>query len=218
MYTLFHCVASRSFRALWALEEMGFDYELKVLPFPPRALAKEFLAINPLGTVPLLLGPTIKMTESSAICQYLATLPGCNSRFGVDPAEEDYGAYLNFLYFGEATLTFPIALYMRYSKLEPAERLAPQVSEDYRKFFFGRLRLLSERLKTREFVCAGRFTAADVSVTYALLFAEFNGLASGFSEDVARYLAQMKTMPSFKSALERERVALEAAPLPESPA
>ncbi|MDB5657252.1 MAG: glutathione S-transferase, partial [Tardiphaga sp.] len=53
MITLYHCARARSFRPLWALEELQLPYELKMLPFPPRALAKDYLAINPLGTIPL---------------------------------------------------------------------------------------------------------------------------------------------------------------------
>ena len=40
MITLWHCVDARSFRALWALEEVGQPYRLEILPFPaavPRA-------------------------------------------------------------------------------------------------------------------------------------------------------------------------------------
>ena len=40
MITLYHCHAARSFRPLWMLEEMGLAYDLKMLPFPPRVLAK----------------------------------------------------------------------------------------------------------------------------------------------------------------------------------
>ena len=36
MLTLYHCRNARSFRALWALEEMGLPYKLHTLPFPPR--------------------------------------------------------------------------------------------------------------------------------------------------------------------------------------
>jgi len=35
---LWHCHNARSLRPLWALEEMGLDYELELLPFPPRFL------------------------------------------------------------------------------------------------------------------------------------------------------------------------------------
>ncbi|MCW8843652.1 MAG: glutathione S-transferase, partial [Rhodobacteraceae bacterium] len=70
--TLWHCIDTRSFRPLWALEEIGIDYQLEVLPFPPRARHKPFFDINPLGTVPFLRDGETAMTESSAICQYLA--------------------------------------------------------------------------------------------------------------------------------------------------
>src|SRR5208283_2270557 len=72
MITLYHCVDARSFRALWALEEVGVPYELKMLPFPPRYFAREYLEVNPLGTIPLLIDGETRMTESAAICQYLA--------------------------------------------------------------------------------------------------------------------------------------------------
>ena len=52
MITLHHCVSARSFRPLWMLEEIGLPYELKMLPFPPRVLARSYLDVNPLGTVP----------------------------------------------------------------------------------------------------------------------------------------------------------------------
>ena len=50
MITLYHCDGARSFRPLWMLEELRLPYELKMLPFPPRVFAKEYLALNPLGT------------------------------------------------------------------------------------------------------------------------------------------------------------------------
>ena len=50
--TLYHCDGSRSMRPMWAMEEMGIDYELVTMRFPARDHHKEFKAINPLGTVP----------------------------------------------------------------------------------------------------------------------------------------------------------------------
>ncbi|MFT4918087.1 MAG: glutathione S-transferase, partial [Zhongshania aliphaticivorans] len=38
---LWHCYTSRSLRALWALEEMGIEHELEVLPFPPRMFQRD---------------------------------------------------------------------------------------------------------------------------------------------------------------------------------
>ena len=139
---------------------MGLAYELKMLPFPPRVLAKDYLAINPLGTIPFMIDGETRMTESSAICHYLGT------RYGPTPLvvgadEPAYGAYLNWLYFGEATLTFPQTLVLRYSFLEPEERRNPQVAADYTKWFFGRLRAVEAATGKAETLTAGRFTAAE---------------------------------------------------------
>ena len=139
MITLYHCDGARSFRPLWMLEEMGLPYELKMLPFPPRVFAKEYLAINPLGTIPFMVDGETKMTESSGICYYLGTKYG-PTPLVVGQDDPAYGAFLNWMYFSDATLTFPQTLVLRYSQLEPEERRNPQVAGDYAKWFLGRLR------------------------------------------------------------------------------
>src|SRR5215216_808345 len=117
MITLYHCDGARSFRPLWMLEEMGLPYELKMLPFPPRVFAKEYLAINPLGTIPFMIDGETKMTESSGICYYLGTKHG-PTPLVVGQDDPAYGAFLNWMYFSDATLTFPQTLVLRYSQRE----------------------------------------------------------------------------------------------------
>ncbi len=200
MLTLYHCLSARSFRPLWALEELGLNYQLIVLPFPPRVHDKGYLALNPLGTVPLLLDGETRLTESAAICQYLAARhdPG---GLDVGMAEADYGAYLNLLHFGEATLTFPQTLLLRYRFFEPAERRQPQVAEDYAKWFLARLRTLEPRLAAQDWLCAGRFTAADISVGYALLLARHLGLDAQFTPAVAAYWARLQQRDGWRRTL-----------------
>jgi glutathione S-transferase len=101
------------------------------------------------------LGWQVAMTESAAICQYLASR--CPES-GLDVAASDpaYGDYLNFLHFGEATLTFPQALVLRYGHFEPPERRQPQVVEDYTRWFLSRLRTLEPRLARGLSACPGR--------------------------------------------------------------
>jgi len=204
--TLYHCTAARSFRPLWALEELGLPYDLKMLPFPPRALAREYLALNPLGTIPLLIDGDIRMTESVAALQYLVTRHGPTPLMvGVD--EPGYGAYLNWLHFGEATLTFPQTLVLRYGKLEPEARRSPQVATDYAKWFFGRLRVVEAAVSGSETLCAGRFTVADISVGYALLLAERIGLAKDFGPAVTAYWQRLQARDGFRRAVNAENVA-----------
>lgn len=204
--TLYHCMSARSFRPLWALEEMQLPYTLKMLPFPPRALDRAYLDINPLGTVPALFDGDTLMTESAAICQYLASRYG-PSPLNVEPGEADYGAFLNYLHFGEATLTFPQTLVLRYSRFEPAERQQPQVVEDYSKWFLARIKSLENRLAIQQFLCAGRFTVADISVGYACLLAEHLGLAASFTPAVAAYWQRLRARPGFARAMAAQEAA-----------
>ena len=118
---LYHCSGSRSFRALWALEEAGLPYELVVMAFPPRTMQEGYRAINPMGTVPAFVDDGRLMTESAAICQYIAERY-CSETLAVGRDHRDYPGYLNFLHMGEATLTFPQTIVLRYSALEPHER------------------------------------------------------------------------------------------------
>jgi glutathione S-transferase len=209
MIVLHHCLSARSFRPLWMLEELGVAYELRLLPFPPRVKAREFLEVNPLGTVPALFDGATRMTESAAICQYLAARfsPG---EMDVARDEPDFGPYLNYLHFGEATLTFPQTLVLRYSHFEPPERRQPQVAEDYAKWFLARLRTLEPLLAEREFLCAGRFTAADVSVGYALLLAQHLGLDDRFTPAVQAYWQGLQARDGYRRALQAQHQAAQA--------
>ncbi|AVQ04538.1 glutathione S-transferase [Caulobacter segnis] len=199
MITLWHCRDARSFRPLWALEELGIRYDLKLLPFPPRFHAREYLDQNPLGTIPLLVDGDTRMTESAAMIEYLSMRHG-EGRLSVRPEEPGYGAYLNGLVYGEATLTFPQTLVLRYARLEPEERRQPQVAEDYARWFLARLEGLEAILETSAFVAADRFTGADISVAYALLLARALKLDGELPPAVADYWTRMSQRPAFASA------------------
>jgi glutathione S-transferase len=209
MIVLYHCVAARSFRPLWALEELGLPYQLNMLAFPPRVADKGYLKINPLGTVPAFIDGELRMTESSAICHYLGVKYG-PSPLVVDAEEQDFGLFLNWLHFGEATLTFPQTIVLRYERFETPERRLPQAAADYRRWFLGRLRTLEPVLAQQNSICAGRFTMADISVGYALLLAEYLGLEPEFPESVRYYLKQLKERDGFKRACEAENAVARA--------
>ncbi|MGO9703472.1 MAG: glutathione S-transferase family protein [Xanthobacteraceae bacterium] len=206
MLTLYHCHNARSFRPLWTLEEMGLPYELKMLPFPPRDLAPDYLAVNPLGTVPTFLDDGMRLTESAAICQYLVTRYG-PSPLAVAPTETDFGLYLNWLHFGEATLTFPQTVVLRYSLFAPPEKRLDQVAADYSRWFLARLRGIDAVVSRQPTLCAGRFTAADISVGYALLIAAYTKLDVKFTPAVAAYWRSLKERDGFRHAMAKQEAA-----------
>jgi len=205
MITLYHCADARSLRPLWAMEELGLDYDLKLLPFPPRVFAKEFLAINPLGTIPFFIDGDATMTESSGICAYLVEKYGPTS-LAVTAEEADYARYLNWLFFSDATLTFPQTIVLRYTRLEPEERCLPQAADDYGKWFLGRLRAVESALSDRQFLVANRLTIADICIAYALHLADsLPSLRDKITPNARAYLERLRARPAFQRAQEKQK-------------
>jgi glutathione S-transferase len=199
---LWHCKDARSLRPLWAMEEMGLDYELETLPFPPRFLRKDYLGVNVLGTVPYFTDGDIRMTESSGICLYLVE-KYARHEFGLKPEHPEYADYLNWLFHSDATLTFPQTIVLRYTALEPPERRLPQAAADYRKWYLARLRMLDAHIKDREYLVAGRFTIADIAIAYALFLGETLDIAGEYQPQTRAYLERMKARPAFVRAIAR---------------
>jgi len=125
----------------------------------------------------------------------------------VGPDEPAYGAFLNWMYFSDATLTFPQTLVLRYSQLEPEERRNPQVAGDYAKWFLGRLRTVEAATAKAETLCADRFTAADIANGYALRLAGNIGLAKDFGPNVRAYWARLQERDGYQRAVAAERKA-----------
>jgi glutathione S-transferase len=196
---LYHCKDARSLRPLWALEEMGLDYELINMTFPPRATYEGYLDINPVGTVPAFVDGDVTLTESSGICQYLAEKYGPTS-LGLTVNDPGYGEYLNWLHRSDATLTFPQTLVLRYTQLEPEERRVPQVVSDYSQWYLSRLRSVEQALEGNDFLVNNTFTMADVAVGYALYLGRSLGLDERYKPNCQAYLERLIARPAFIKA------------------
>jgi len=209
---LYTCARSRGLRATWAAEEAGVEVDLKILPFPPRYLAPDYMEINPLGTVPMLVDGDSRLTESCAIAHYLATRDGMTD-LAIAPGQRDYAEYCDYTYHADATITFPQTVYMRFAIFEKDKGWA-EAGEAYAKWFHKRLVKVEQRLEGREFLCADRFTVADICVGYALILAKSVGLDEGVPESLKAYRERLTAREGYKRAIEREeagRKALETA-------
>ena len=200
---LYTCRGSRGLRATWASEEAGVEVELRLLPFPPRFKAPEYLEINPLGTIPMLVDGTTRMTESCAIAHYLATKDGYTD-LAIAPGEPDYAEYLDYTYHADATITFPQTVYMRFALFEKDKGWAG-AGEAYAKWFWKRLIKVEQRLEGREYLCGGRFTVADICVGYALILAKQVGLDDGVPESLKAYRERLVARDAYRRAVKREK-------------
>ncbi|MCW0199620.1 glutathione S-transferase family protein [Sphingopyxis sp.] len=199
---LYHCPDARSLRCLWAVEEAGIDVDLRVLKFPPRAFEPDYRAVNPLMTVPGWVEDGRLMTESAAICERIAEGTGLEVRRD----EDDYWDYRNWLHRSDATLTFPLAIMIRYTRIEPEERRLAQAVADYKAFFGGRARSIEAALADgREWLVAGRFTVADIVIGYAAFLATTLGAEDVLGEATTAWLARCMARDGFRRARERQR-------------
>ncbi|OWR00104.1 glutathione S-transferase family protein [Sphingopyxis witflariensis] len=200
---LYHCPDARSLRCLWAVEEAGIDIDLKTLPFPPRAFAPEYRAVNPLMTVPGWVEDGRLMTESAAICERIAE----GTPLEVRRDEGDYWEWRNWLHRSDATLTFPLAIMIRYTRVEVPERRLAQAVDDYKAFFGGRAKSIEAALSDgREWLVAGRFTSADIVIGYAAFLATTLGAEDVLGEKTQAWLARCIARDGFIRARERQKL------------
>lgn len=75
------------------------------------------------------------------------------------------------------------------------------MAADYERWFAGRLRGVDLVVSDAPYLCAGRFTAADISVGYALMLAEILGLDMHFSDSVAAYWRRLSARDGYRRAL-----------------
>ncbi|EEF24888.1 glutathione s-transferase, putative [Ricinus communis] len=169
-----------------------------MVDFPPKQKAPEYLEINPIGSLPFFIDGDTRINESAAILEYLAAKYDAGG-LRATPDEADFGQWLNWIHFGEASLTTPLATVFRYAMGLPKEQRLPQVAEDYAAFFFDRLQAVERAVSEREYLC-GRFTLADISVGYALYLANFLRLGKRFPPAVSAYFERLQQRPAFAAA------------------
>ena len=122
---------------------------------------------------------------------------------GLSKDEPEYGEYINWLFRSDATLTFPLAIVLRYTQLEPEERRNSQVAKDYAIWFHSRLRSVESALEGKEFLVGERFTIADIAVGYALQFGDRLGLSDRYKPNCLRYLENLYKRPAYIRSQEK---------------
>jgi len=190
--TFFHSPQSRSAGTLVLLEELGADYELRVLNLRKGEQRQaEYLAVNPMGKVPAIVHDGALVTEQGAVYAYLADL---YPEAGLTPAIDDplRGPYLRWLFFYGSS--FEPALIDRSMKREPA----PPSTAPYGDYD-TMLKTLTDQLATGPFLLGERFTAADVLWGSALRWTTMFKLVPE-SPVVAGYIDRVTSRPAFARA------------------
>jgi glutathione S-transferase len=191
----------RGFRVVWLLEEMGLAYRLR----PVDLLAgveedAEFLAVNPAGFIPAIQDGDVTMVESIAIMEYLMARYG-PTPLAPEPHDPAFPAYQQFLHLGEASLAASIYFVVVSRNLAPEAERRNWGAGKALEVFESRLGLVTRQLARSPYLAGETFTAADISVTYALELAR-RGAGVALGEAEQDYVARTSGREAYKRAME----------------
>lgn len=163
MYRVIGTPMSRSFRVLWALEELGQPYELT----PALPQSPEIREVNTNGKVPAMIADGEVITDSTAILTYLAdkhgglTAPaGTMARAHQDAMTQRFLDELDSVLWTAAKHSFVL----------PKEQRVPEVKPSL-KWEFNRNLDRIEGLIKGPYVMGEEFTLADIVLTHCLNWA-----------------------------------------------
>lgn len=194
---------SRGRVARWMLEEVGQPYETVLLDYATTMKAPDYLAIHPLGKVPALKHGDVVVTETAAICTYLAdAFPDA----GLAPATGSPGraAYYRWLFFAAGPLE--AAVIDRALGIEiPAEKRAMVGYGSYDEV----VDVLDAHVGAHDYVAGDRFSAADVYLGSQIGWGtQFGTLPKRASFDA--YLGRIMDRPAAVRAREIDDAAMAA--------
>jgi glutathione S-transferase len=165
--TLYSNPMSRGRTVQWLLDELGAPYDLKAVDLAKgEQKAPHYLAINPMGKVPAIVHRGVVVTESAAICVYLAdAFPKADLAPKLDDPKR--GTYLRWIFFGVGC--FEPAVIDKMFGRPPVERPGAIGYGTYETM----LAALATALTPGPWILGERFSAADVfvgsQIQYALM-------------------------------------------------
>lgn len=159
---LYHAVPSRSITTHWMLEELGVPYRIELLSLEAEEHKRpDYLAVNPLGKVPALKHGDTVVTETAAICAYLAeTFP--EAGLDVPVGSPHRGSYLRWLFLAPVTLE-PAILWRTLDVPKDAE-YQPFADLD------AVAAMMADALRGKEFIVGDHFSAADVMIGASIMW------------------------------------------------
>ncbi len=214
MITLYGVYRSRASRPLWLLAELGLPFTLvpviqsdrlddpMVPDAPLNTASPAFIAVSPLGQVPVLQEHGLTLTESLAITLYIA---------------RRYGGMLGPQSDAETALMEQWALFSATSVERPAREILNTIEGGGAGTAEGRSQIaksadalrrplyhLNELLGAHPYLVGDRFTAADVNLAECLRYAQGHPTLTSGVPSVQDWLNLCQSRPAFKAMLQGE--------------
>ena len=180
---------SRGRTVRWMLEEVGAPYRTEILGFGPAMKTATYRAVNPMGKVPAIRHGEAIVTETAAICAYLAdAFP--EAGLAPPPGDPRRAPYYRWMFFAAGPI----------EAAATNKALGITVPDDKRGMVgYGSLEAVADALEQavsqHEYLAGDAFTAADVyvgaSIGWMMQFGIFER-----RPDFEQYLARIKDRPA----------------------
>jgi glutathione S-transferase len=183
---------TRAFRVAWLLEESGLKYERITVNLRDPTAKNEpaFRAVSPLGKVPALEDGPARLSDSGAICIYIADQYP-QAQLGPAVGDPDRASFLQWVTYTNSVVEPSMA--EKFAKLEPRPASYGWGSFDLM------ISALQGELSKKEWIMGARFSAADVLLgTSASWLIKF-GLHPG-GDAIAAYVDRCKARPAWQRA------------------
>lgn len=201
MMKLYGYPQTRSARVAWALEEAGAEYEYARVNLQGGEHRKPaFLAINPFGKIPSLVDDGHVMSESAAICTYVAEKFPTAKLIPIDA--KGRAEYFQWLFFVVSELEVHLWTAAKHDRLLPEDkRIAAVASTSYWEFEKAAA-VLSTHLKGRQYIAGDQFSAADIVCVSVLHWTHHVKVA--LDETLLNYMHTLSERPALARARKRE--------------
>lgn len=172
MLKVYGVAASRAYRALWMLEELGLEYEHEPVDFRDRGTeAPEYLRINPNGRVPTLRDGDLTLFESMAINLYLASRYGREAGLWPTTPQGEGLAY-QWSFWVMTEVEHPLLTVLMHGRVLPEEQRDPERAKRNAGVLRRPLQILDQALANGEYLIEDRFTVADLNVAAVIGWAK----------------------------------------------
>jgi glutathione S-transferase len=202
MLTIHHLRIGRSIFAVWLLEELELEYELKEYLRDPETMRAppELKQIHPLGKSPVIDDDGLVLSESGAITAYLLEKHDQAGKFS--PPRSDLRAwaeYTQWLHYPEGSVFTPLMMKMLSLRSGEPQPLLDGFGDPEIALHFGHI---TNKLGDNEFILGDSFSGADFGVSYMVGMAQALGQLEPYPA-LAAYLQRNQGRPAFQRALER---------------
>jgi len=183
------------------LEECGLDYELRhVAVFAQEQFRPEFLAMNPIGKVPVLEDPRLgqPLAESGAILFWLAEREG---KFlpTSQPARAEVMQWL----MAQMANYGPLLGQLNHFSLVLRPGTEPYAEGRYRAVAERLYRVLDERLQARDWLAGGDYSIADMAMQPWANYLEWHGFDPEAHPALVEWRSRILARPAVQRAHQR---------------